>query len=118
MNKFNQFEKYNGIRKVLLLFSGGLDTSFLLKYFSTELKCNVITVSFDLGGVVVNKAKLRKRALELGAMEHIEINATEEFLKNYCNLAILANARYNGFHPLSSSLSRPLMAKLSLEIAK
>lgn len=115
MMNVGQFDDYAKFKRILLLFSGGLDTSFLVKFFSLELKCEVITVSFNLSGSKSNG--LRKKALSLGAKEHIEMEATEEFLNEYCLFALKANARHNGAHPLSSSLSRPLMAKLAVKLA-
>lgn len=109
-------KKYRDFEKILLFFSGGLDTCFLLKYFTQELNKEVITVSFDLGSDTKNG--LAEASKSLGTERHYSIRATEEFVKNYCFKAVKANALFYGAHPLSSSLSRPLMAKLGVDLAK
>ncbi|EKD43465.1 MAG: hypothetical protein ACD_72C00261G0002 [uncultured bacterium] len=112
------FEKYKKYKKILLLYSGGLDTSFLLKYFSTELGVEVLTVAFDLGGCKNETDVIEQRAMALGSKKHFNIKADKIFVDEYCSLAIKANALFKNRHPLSSSLSRPLMAKISADIAK
>lgn len=111
------FEPYKKYKKILLLYSGGLDTSFLLKYFTSELGIEVNTISFDLGGCENETNTIEQRALSLGSKKHFNIQAEKIFVEEYCSLAIKANALFRNRHPLSSSLSRPLMSKLAVEIA-
>lgn len=109
-------EQYREADRILLFFSGGLDTSFLLHYFACELGKGVETVSFNLGAGA--RSGLEESAKALGAKKHHEVNATKEFIEGFCFKAVKANALFYGAHPLSSSLSRPLMAKLGVELAK
>jgi argininosuccinate synthase len=113
-----QLEQYRKFTRVLLFFSGGLDTSFLLRFFTKELGVEVYTVSFDLGGDNRERSLVTARAQQLGSTRHITIDGREEFVREYCYRAIKANAIYEGAHPLSSSLSRPLMAKKGVELAQ
>jgi argininosuccinate synthase len=113
----SQFDAYARHSKILLLYSGGLDTSFLLKYFSDELGIEVFTVVFQLGGeeeVFVCES----RAYALGSRRHIASDARDEFVNSYCLPALKANALFDRAHPLSSSLSRPLMAKIGVQLAR
>ncbi|EKE19396.1 MAG: hypothetical protein ACD_9C00031G0003, partial [uncultured bacterium] len=112
------FTHYKQFKKILLLYSGGLDTSFLLRYFTRELGTEIITVSFDLGGDQREVSVVKERALTLGSSRHIHIDAKEEFVTDYCTRAIKANAIIAGAHPISSSLSRPLMAIHAISLAK
>lgn len=111
-------EQYRDYKKILLLYSGGLDTSFLLKYFTHELGVEVYTISFDLGGHKSETELLRERAYALGSKKHFNIKAEKTFIEKYCVPAIKANALFRNNHPLSSSLSRPLMAKIAIDVAK
>jgi len=111
-------KQYKNCKKILLLYSGGLDTSFLLKYFTQELAVEVYTISFDLGGHKSEIELIEKRAQSLGSKKHFNIKAEKTFIEKYCAPAIKTNALFRGNHPLSSSLSRPLMAKIAVETAK
>lgn len=104
--------------KVLLFYSGGLDTSFLLHFFAQTLGVEVYTVSFDLGGQTKDQHQLATRAKALGSKQHIVIEAQKQFAQAFCLPAIMANARYLGEHPLCSSLSRPLMAEQGVLLAQ
>lgn len=110
--------QYKTHKKILLLFSGGLDTSFLLKYFITEIDSKIVALAFDLGGERVEINSLRKKALRLGANKFLLLDAKKRFVQNYCLKAIKANAIFGGAHPLSSSLSRPIMAELAIRVAR
>ncbi|MFB0544647.1 MAG: argininosuccinate synthase domain-containing protein, partial [Asgard group archaeon] len=103
--------------KVVLAFSGGLDTSIAIPFLKEKEGAEVITVTLDVGGPV-NPELLREKSLKYGAIKHYAIDAKEEFAKNYVFQAIKANALYEGKYPVSSSLSRPLIAKYLVEIAK
>ena len=104
-------------KKVVLLYSGGVDTSFLIKIFKEEVGVKELyAVTFDLGGFNKKEiSKIIRRAKQLGAI-HVYKNAKKDFVP-YIQKAIQANAIYYGAHPLSSSLSRPLKSKLVLDIA-
>lgn len=105
-------------KNVLLLYSGGLDTSFLTKFFSHEVKANVYTISFDVGEDQREQSKIAERAKKLGAVTHLHKDLKEKFANERCAEAIIANALYNDSHPLSSSLSRPLMSETAIDLAK
>ncbi len=107
------------IKKVVLAYSGGLDTSIILKWLQDEFGCEVVTFTADLGqGEEVEPA--RKKALELGIKpENIFIeDLKEEFVRDYVFPMFRANAIYEGEYLLGTSIARPLIAKRQAEIAK
>ncbi|MBO8173783.1 MAG: argininosuccinate synthase [Thermococcus sp.] len=103
--------------KVVLAYSGGLDTSVILKLMQEKLNAEVITVTVDVGQKDDFK-KIEEKALKFGAVKHYTIDAKEEFAKEYLAKAIKANALYEGAYPLATALARPLIAKKIVEIAK
>ncbi|NJE09151.1 argininosuccinate synthase [Thermococcus sp. M39] len=103
--------------KVVLAYSGGLDTSVILKMMQEKLNAEVITVTVDVGQKDDFK-KIEEKALKFGAVKHYTIDAKEEFAKEYLAKAIKANALYEGAYPLATALARPLIAKKIVEIAK
>jgi argininosuccinate synthase len=103
--------------KFVLAYSGGLDTSVLIKYLQEKYNAQVITVTVDVGQQEDIKAA-EKKAIKLGAFKHFSIDAKDEFAKDYIFPAIKANALYEGKYPISTSLSRPLIAKKMVEIAE
>jgi argininosuccinate synthase len=103
--------------KFVLAYSGGLDTSVLIKYLQEKLSAQVITVTVDVGQGEDLKAA-EEKAKKLGVIKHFSIDAKEEFVKEYIFPAIKANALYEGKYPISTSLSRPLIAKKMVEIAE
>jgi argininosuccinate synthase len=105
------------MEKVVLAYSGGLDTSICVKWLQEKYKSEVITVTVDVGqGKDLNV--IAERAKKLGAVKHYSIDAKEEFVKNYVFPAIKANALYEGKYPINSALSRPLISSKMVEIAK
>ncbi|WP_343379732.1 argininosuccinate synthase [Candidatus Bathycorpusculum sp.] len=101
----------------MLAYSGGLDTSVLIKYVQEKYDAQVITITIDVGqGEDLKGAE--EKAKKLGALKHYNIDAKEEFAKEYIFPAIKANALYEGKYPLSTSLSRPLIAKKMVEVAE
>ena len=103
--------------KFVLAYSGGLDTSVLIKYLQEKCKAQVITVTVDVGqGEDLEAAE--EKAKKLGVIKHFSIDAKDEFAKEYIFPAIKANALYEGKYPISTSLSRPLIAKKMVEIAE
>jgi argininosuccinate synthase len=103
--------------KIVLAYSGGLDTSVLIKYLQEKLNAQVITVTVDVGQGEDLKAA-EEKAKKLGVLKHFSIDAKDEFAKDYIFPAIKANALYEGKYPISTSLSRPLIAKKMVEIAE
>lgn len=104
--------------KVVLAYSGGVDTSVCIPYLKQEWGvAEVITLAADLGqGDELEP--IRKKALASGASESLVIDATESFVKDYAFPAIQANALYENRYPLSTALARPLIAKLLVEAAE
>ena len=103
-------------KKVVLAYSGGLDTSVMLKWIQEQYNCDVISVTLDVGQGK-NFETIEEKAWKLGVLNHYSIDAKEEFAKEYVFQAIKANALYMGTYSVSSSLSRPLIAKKLVEIA-
>ncbi|AII14667.1 argininosuccinate synthase [Campylobacter iguaniorum] len=107
------------VKKVVLAYSGGLDTSIILKWLQDEYKCEVVTFTADIGqGEEVEPA--RKKAINLGIKpENIFIeDLREEFVRDFVFPMFRANAIYEGEYLLGTSIARPLIAKRLVEIAK
>ena len=105
------------VHRVVLLYSGGLDTSVMLKWIQDEYDAEVVALCIDLGQPADDFDAVRQKALDLGAVESLVVDAKEEFARDYVAPAIRANARYQGGYPLFTSLGRPLLAKLACEAA-
>jgi len=106
-----------GKEKIVLAYSGGLDTSVCIKWLQDKYQYDVIALCLDLGeGKDVEF--VRQKALDLGAIKSYMIDAKELFASDYLLPALKANALYEGKYPLSSALSRPLIAKLLVDVAK
>ncbi len=107
------------VKKVVLAYSGGLDTSIILKWLQTTYGCEVVTFTADLGqGEELEPA--RKKAELLGIKpENIFIeDLREEFVRDYVFPMFRANAQYEGIYLLGTSIARPLIAKKQIEIAE
>ena len=107
------------VKKVVLAYSGGLDTSIILKWLQTTYQCEVVTFTADLGqGEELEPA--RQKALLLGIKpENIFIeDLREEFIRDYVFPMFRANAQYEGLYLLGTSIARPLIAKKQIEIAE
>ncbi len=102
---------------MVLAYSGGLDTSVILKLLQERLKAEVITVTVDVGQQD-DFAEIEEKALKFGAVKHYTVDAKKEFVEEYVFPAIKANALYGGEYPLATALARPLMAKKLVDIAK
>lgn len=102
--------------KVVLAFSGGLDTSVCVRYLQVEHKMDVITVTVDCGQND-DFEDIQARSESLGAIEHVYIDAKRDFVKNYVEKSIKANGLYQGKYPLATALSRPLIATNIMTIA-
>jgi len=103
--------------KVVLAYSGGLDTSMMLKWIQEEYDMDVISCIVDVGQGKDMKA-VEEKAWNLGVLNHYTFDAKEEFAMEYVFPAIKANALYMGTYPVSSSISRPLIAKKVVEVAE
>ena len=105
------------IKKVVLAYSGGLDTSIILKWLQETYGCEVVTFTADLGqGEELEPA--RKKAEMLGIKEIFIEDLREEFVRDYVFPMFRANALYEGVYLLGTSIARPLIAKRQIEIAK
>lgn len=104
-------------RKIVLAYSGGLDTSVLIKWLQEKYDAAVITVTLDLGQKE-DLNTIEEKAYKLGVLKHYSIDAKEEFVRNYVFPAIKANALYEGKYPVSTALSRPLIASKLVEVAE
>ena len=103
--------------KIVLAFSGGLDTSIILKWLQIEKNLEVVTFTADIGqGIEVKDAK--KKAKNLGVREIFVEDLTNEFVKDYVFPMFRANALYEGQYLLGTSIARPLIAKRQIQIAK
>jgi argininosuccinate synthase len=106
------------VRRVLLLYSGGLDTSVMLKWIQDEYSAEVVCLTVNLGQPGEDYAVIEGKALRLGALACHVVDAREEFAREYVLPAIKANALYGGGYPLFTALGRPLIAKLAVEYAR
>jgi argininosuccinate synthase len=102
--------------KVVLAYSGGLDTSVAIKWIQEKYHLDVIAVTIDVGNER-DFSTIRKKALDVGAIKAEVIDAKELFVKYFIFPALQANALYEGQYPLATALSRPLMAKLIVDTA-
>jgi len=101
----------------VLAYSGGLDTSVMIKWLQEKYNAEVITVTVNVGQPE-NLAEAEEKANNLGVLKHYSIDAKDEFAKDYVFPAIKANALYEGKYPISTTLSRPLIVKKMVEIAE
>ncbi|MEU8812995.1 argininosuccinate synthase [Actinoplanes sp. NPDC048796] len=104
--------------RVVLAYSGGLDTSVAIPYLADQVGGEVIAVALDVGQGGEDMEVIRQRALDCGAAESIVVDAREEFAADFCLPALRANALYMDRYPLVSALSRPLIVRHLVEAAK
>ena len=104
------------INKVILAYSGGLDTSVCVRYLQKLNNLDVVTLTIDLGQDE-DFANLEQKAMSLGATKHIHIDAKNDFAKSYISPSIQANGLYQGKYPLATALARPLIATKLVDIA-
>ena len=108
--------KWKDVKKVVLAYSGGLDTSIILKWLQTELGAEVVTFTADLGqGGELEPA--RQKAEMLGIKEIYIEDVREEFIRDFVFPMFRANAQYEGLYLLGTSIARPLISKRLVEIA-
>src|SRR6186713_2313185 len=109
--------KWKDVKKVVLAYSGGLDTSIILKWLQTELGAEVVTFTADLGqGGELEPA--RKKAEMMGIKDIRVMDVREEFVSDFVFPMFRANAQYEGLYLLGTSIARPLISKHLVEIAK
>jgi argininosuccinate synthase len=106
------------VHRVLLLYSGGLDTSVMLKWIQDSYEAEVVCLTVNLGQPGEDYAVIEGKALQLGARECHVVDAREQFAHEFVLPAIKANALYGGGYPLFTALGRPLIAKLAVEQAR
>ncbi|RDI65653.1 argininosuccinate synthase [Nocardia pseudobrasiliensis] len=104
--------------RVVLAYSGGLDTSVAISWIGKETGAEVVAVAIDLGQGGEDMNVVRQRALDCGAVEAIVVDARDEFADEYCLPTVQANALYMGRYPLVSAISRPLIVKHLVEAAE
>ncbi len=108
---------HQSIKKVVLAYSGGLDTSIILRWLKETYGCEVVTFTADLGqGGELEPA--RKKAEDMGASEIFVEDLREEFVRDYVFPMFRANTLYEGVYLLGTSIARPLISKRQIEIAK
>ncbi len=106
------------VHRVLLLYSGGLDTSVMLKWIQDSYNAEVVCLTVNLGQPGEDYEVIEGKAIQLGALECHVVDAREQFAQEYLAPAIKANAVYGDGYPLFTSLGRPLIAKLAVEYAR
>ncbi|HUW02391.1 MAG TPA: argininosuccinate synthase [Acidimicrobiales bacterium] len=105
-------------KKVVLAYSGGLDTSVAVKWMIEEMGVEVIALAVDVGQAAEDWDVVKARARAAGASEAIVVDARDEFASEYVVPALKANAMYEGRYPLVSALSRPVIVKHLVEAAR
>ena len=110
--------KAGQVKKVLLLYSGGLDTSVMLKWIQDNYKVEVVALTLDLGQQHDDLEAIRKKAFKLGAVKAIALDVKDEFANEYIAKGIKANASYQGNYYLSTPIGRAILGKKAVEIAK
>ncbi|HYF27468.1 MAG TPA: argininosuccinate synthase domain-containing protein, partial [Baekduia sp.] len=106
------------VKRVCLLYSGGLDTSVMLKWIQDEYGAEVVALTIDLGQPGEDYEVVHGKALRLGAVDARVVDAREEFCRDFVVPAIKANAIYGLGYPLFTALGRPLIAKIAVDVAR
>ncbi len=107
----------SSLNKVVLAYSGGLDTSIMIPWLKEKYGCEVVAFAADVGQQE-DMDKVKEKALATGACEAYVLDLKEEFLRDYCFKALKAGAIYEGKYPLGTALNRPIISKYLVEIAK
>jgi argininosuccinate synthase len=104
-------------KKIVLAYSGGLDTSVAIKWLADKYGAEIVAFSVNIGAVK-DLEQIKEKALKVGAVKAYIQDATETFIKSFVFPALKANALYEGEYPLATALGRPLMAKLLVDAAR
>jgi len=104
-------------QKIVLAYSGGLDTSVSIKWLQEKFGADVITLTLNLGQRE-SFQEIEDRAYSTGAVKHYQLDVREEFIEGYVKPAIKANGMYQGKYPLATALGRPLIAAKLVEVAE
>ena len=104
--------------RIVLAYSGGLDTSVCIGWLTEETGQEVVAVAVDVGQGGEDMSVIRQRALDCGAVEAVVVDARDEFAEDFCLPALRANALYMDRYPLVSALSRPLIVRHLAEAAR
>lgn len=113
----HEVPKGENVESVVLLYSGGLDTSVMLKWIQDNYHAEVIALTVDIGQQVDDLEAIKQKALKLGAKKAIVLDCKDEFAEQYITKTIKANGSYQGDYHLSTPIGRPLLAKKAVEIA-
>jgi argininosuccinate synthase len=112
----NRIEGIDGA-KIALAFSGGLDTSVMIRWLQENYNATIVTVSGDLGQEKELKG-IREKAFALGAVAAYEVDLKDQFVNDFAFHALKAGALYEGLYPLATALGRPLLGKTLVEVAR
>ncbi|MGL4347583.1 MAG: argininosuccinate synthase [Chitinophagaceae bacterium] len=117
--KVASHEAHKGeFKKCLLLYSGGLDTSVMLKWIQEEYNAEVIALTINIGQTADNMEEIKKKGIKLGAQKVIVYDAKEEFADRVLSQAIKANADYQGGYALTTPLGRVIISEIAVKVAK
>lgn len=117
--KASSYEAIKGeVKKVLLLYSGGLDTSVILKWIQDQYKAQVVTLTLNLGQQHDDLESIKAKALKFGAVQAITLDVRDEFADHYIAKGIKANASYQGDYHLSTPMGRAILARKAVEVAQ
>jgi argininosuccinate synthase len=105
------------MKKVVLAYSGGLDTSVAVAWLREQFGAETVTLTVDVGGGSLRQG-VEKRAISAGASRSYVVDARETFVREFCWPSLQANAIYQGAYPLATALARPLIAQLLVEVAR
>ncbi len=108
----------NQVDHVLLMYSGGLDTSVMLTWIQDQYEAKVSTFTVDVGQREAHLDKVKSKALDLGAENAFVVDAKDKFAEEYIKPSIKANGLYQDSYPLSTAIARPLMSEIAVEYAK
>lgn len=121
-SKYKKIASYEGVlgevKKVLLLYSGGLDTSVMLKWIQDHYKAEVYALTLDMGQQHDDLEAVRQKALSLGAKDAMVLDVKDEFANEFIAKGIKANACYQGDYHLSTPMGRAIIAKKAVEAAR
>jgi argininosuccinate synthase len=110
--------KIGEVKSVLLLYSGGLDTSVMLKWIQDQYNAKIVALTVDIGQQHDNLEEIKQKALKLGATKVVTLDVKDEFANDYLTYGIKANASYQGDYHLSTPMGRAMLAKKAVEVAK